>query len=786
MKTKRWNTGQAGLVAVVVMAMIATAGTAWGQEEEPAVLQPAMAEPATTEPATPEATAPEATPEATTAPEAAPEATTAPETAPQATAPAPQVDEKMLADLWDNFLHGIKVAREDLAESTGRAILESGAARQVYLLSVKDDNVQWVLTRGEGLGNLKPIIEGIRKMIEEGYNAERSDPTQIARAIDMLGENLRAYEIGASRLVQSGEYAMPQLIYKLTDPGTSATLSERIISVLPRMGKDAVRPLSAALAAQNQTLLQIASEALGRIRYPESSAALKEMLERKDLVAQTRQVAQTALAACGGEAVQTAPAASVLYDQAEQYYYGRQSVPVDPNAATANVWSWREGLGLEYVSVPKEVFGDIYAMRLTRSALKHDPSFYPAVSLWLAAKMRKGIHLPAGQEDPTATPDEPSARFYALAGSAKYLQDVLARALRDEDPALALRAIEALAETAGAKSLIEPVTGGVQPLVEALGNRDRQVRLLAALALANALPQEHFTGDDRVVAVLNEALRQRGQRKALLIDADAAQRNLLKDALRSAGYDVIDEADPDKAMVAGREAGGMDLVVLSAKPIAGDFIVRMRKEPALAALPAVVAYSDDRLRRLAADDGGIVLLEGQIDAAAVSEAITRAMKVTSATPQSAESTASWAVRAADAIALLGLTGNSVYDVSGTVPMLTSALSDAQDDVAMAAAKALAAMSAPPAQQALADRAMTADLAEQTRVDLLKLLAGSLRRFGSSLGDAQAEAVVALVTDGKQPQAIREAAARVLGAMDLPSERIQTLIVGEQSAAPAAD
>ncbi|MCJ7544613.1 MAG: hypothetical protein MUP47_08655, partial [Phycisphaerae bacterium] len=702
MKTKRWNTGggmwlaAVGMVAAVAIALM---GTAWGQGQA-LDTAPAETEPATSQPV-----------EAETAP-------SPPAEAPLPTQPAPQVDEKELAALWDNFLHGIKVAREDLAESTGRAILESGAARQVYLLSVKEGDVQWLLTRGERLGNLKPIIDDIRKMIEAGYSAERSDPNQIAHAIDLLAENLRAYEIGAGRLVTSGEYAMPQLVQKLTDRTTSATLTERIISVLPRMGKEAVRPLSAALAAKDQGLLQIAAEALGRIRYGEAAAALKEMLQREDLVERTRQIASAALVACGGEAAATTPAASVLYEQAEKYYYNRQSVPVDPNSPTANVWSWREGLGLEYHPVPKEVFGDVYAMRLAQAALKQDAAFYPAVSLWLAAKMHQEIH--SGAPEGTAPEGEPGARFYALAGSAKYLQDVLQRALRDDDPALALRAIEALAETAGAGSLVEPVAGGVQPLVEALSNRDRQVRLMAALALANALPKEHFKGDDRVVAVLNEALRHRGQRKALLIDADSARRNLLKDALRSAGYEVVDEPDPDKALVAGRETGGVDLVVLGAKPDPADFLVRMRTDPALAALPAVVAYSDERLRRMASQDSGMVLMQAEVTAASASEAIAQAMKTTSAASQTPEQTASWAIRAADAIARLGTTGNTVFDIAQTASMLASALKDAQGEVVMAAAKALASMPAGQAQQALAQRALTATVDQQTRVELLKL------------------------------------------------------------------
>lgn len=74
-------------------------------------------------------------------------------------------------------------------------------------------------------------------------------------------------------------------------------------------------------------------------------------------------------------------------------------------------------------------------MRLAQAALKYDPSFYPAVSLWLAAKMRQEIQ--GGPPETPAPEGEPGAKFYALAGSAKYLQDVLGRALRDKDSALA-------------------------------------------------------------------------------------------------------------------------------------------------------------------------------------------------------------------------------------------------------------------------------------------------------------------------------------------------------------
>jgi len=690
-------------------------------------------------------------------------------------AQAAGVSDKKLTDLWDNFIHGIKVARADLADSTGKAIIESGASpRDVYLLSVKERDIDWLLKRGEGLEGLKPVIDGIRRIIEEGYQSERSDPNQIANSIDMLATSLRAFEIGKSRLVTSGEYAMPQLIQKVMDRSTSATLRERIIAVLPAIGKEAVRPLSAAMQSKDENLLQMATDALGRIGYSEGAPALKELLERKDISQTTRQIAATALAACGGPTDVTKPVSSVLYAEAEKYYYRTEATAPAPGP-TANVWFWQEGLGLTYTPVPREIFADIYAMRLAKRALSHDADFYPAVSLWLAARIRKEVDLPAGAKDPLEQPGQPSAQFYALAGSATYMQDVLDRAMRDGDSALALRAIEALAQTAGARSLVEPASGGVQPLVEALTNRDRQVRLLAALTLAHALPQKHFKGDEMVVVVFNEALRQVGRTRALLLAAGQEERNLLKDALRTAGYEVIDFADPDKAIAAAREAGGVDMVVVGSQPPPAAFVQRIRGEPLLASLPVVVVSSDESVQRLAKTDPAVVVVSKEADASKITEAIGEAAKLAGG-GQTSEQQAAWAERAAGAVELLGQTGNTVYDLSGVLTPLVTALGDQRTEIATAAAKALAVLNHSEAQRALADKALASTAEPRTRVAVFELLSDSLRRFGNMLSDEQTSAVVAVVTDAEQKQDLRDAAAAAMGAMDLPSKKIQDLIL----------
>jgi len=138
--------------------------------------------------------------------------------------------------------------------------------------------------------------------------------------------------------------------------------------------------------------------------------------------------------------------------------------------------------------------------------------------------------------------------------------------------------------------------------------------------------------------------------------------------------------------------------------------------------------------------------------------------------------AAWTIRAAEAVRLLGMTSNPVFDISRTAGPLAALLGDKNTEVSMAAARALAAIGGARAQQALVAAAMDGKSQERIRIDILGLLSGSLRRFGNQLTDAQSQSVVELVVDAKQAQPLRDAAAEAMGAMNLPSEKIKSLIL----------
>jgi len=699
------------------------------------------------------------------------------ETVPAETEPAAvaAADARSLQTLWEDFLHYSRIARADLAASFGQAILDSGSPpRELYLLAVETGETQAVLARAAQLEGLAGIVSQLQQMIEAGFQAERESPQQIAAAIEMLGGTIRGYEIAARRLETSGEYALPQLVQKLTDPATTGTLRERIIRVLPRLGKDAVRPLSVALQADNQQLLQILADALGEIRYPHAAGRLKELTQRDDILPETRTKAQRALVACVGQEALTQPLSALYYDQALAYYYQRESVAPDNGSDQANVWYWQDGL-LTYVPVPRAIFCDIYTMRMSRLALGHDADYYPAVSLWLAANLKRAADLPDAAADSTYGEGTPNVEYFALASSAKYLQDVLARALQDHNSAVATGAITALAETAGAENLVEPVAGGAQPLVQALTFPDRNVRFLAAVSLANALPKERFNGDELVMSQLIEALRQTGRKTALLIVADQDKRNALKDALRAAGYDVIDEPGLQAAMAAASSSAGVDVAVLADAPDAGEAVGEFRRNPAFATLPVMVAGQTERLRSLAEQDQRTVLVAADADAEAIAAGLGAAAELAAGEPMDEQLAREWTIRAADAIAYLGETGNTVFDILRAEGALDANLDDPREDVRLAASKALSVTRSPLAQRDVAGLALDPQTPENIRIAAFGDLSASLRRYGNLLTEELSEQTVDVVTREGSPELLN-AAAQALGAMNLPSEKIKVLIL----------
>ena len=416
-----------------------------------------------------------------------------------------------LEENWNDFLHYTKIGRFDMAKGHAQAVLASNPD-PVKLLELSRANQQGyqILLRVNDVApdaELADLSGKILAIIEQGRFIERTEPRIIAEEVRRLSGTDRGWLTAVKRLRNAGEYAIPFMLDAIADSSRENELPY-IVRALPHIGRDGIRPLVAALQTDNVTLKAQIITALGKIGYPQSQAYLKYIIENDDS-SQLRAMAQDSIRQIDPDMLQV-PAAQLFQELAEKYYYHAQSLAPAQDASFANVWFWdSDAAKLVREEVDKSYFNELMAMRTCEWALKADPGFGSAIGLWLASFFKAES---AGVEKMPAYFGErhADALVYATTAGVEYLHQALARAVKDNNAHVALGVIEALATTAGEKSLLYQI-GPSQPLLQALSFNDRMVRYSAAIAIGAAGPKEGFAESKLVVANLAEALGQGSQ-----------------------------------------------------------------------------------------------------------------------------------------------------------------------------------------------------------------------------------------------------------------------------------
>jgi len=479
-----------------------------------------------------------------------------------------------LEENWNDFLHYTAIGH-DLAKGYAESLLDSNPD-PVELLALSQDNPQ-------GYALLKRVIEThpdpemvelgrkILDIIEQGRFIRRADPKIIVEEIKRLSRGARGWRTAVKRLQDAGEYAIPFMLDAIADRARKEEWPN-IIRALPHIGRDAIRPLATALQTDNVAVKTEIVKALGAIRYPQAMPYLKyiiendKSLELRDLAGQSiRQIDPAAL---------KVPAAKLFYRLAEKYYYHDASLAPAEDADFANIWFWDVTVGrLIRERVDKGYFNELMAMRACEWAVKADSEFGDAIGLWLAAYFKAES---ANVEMPNYFGKGHAAAFvYATTAGPEYLHQALARAVKDKNAYVALTAVEALAVTAGEKSLLYRL-GPAQPLVQALSFDDRAVRYSAAIAIAEAGPKEGFPESKLVVRNLAEALGQNPQTAAENPDVWNAQlahsyairagRAMLK--LGQTRNRVIDLSGARTALISATNDNRPDVQILAGQVLA--------------------------------------------------------------------------------------------------------------------------------------------------------------------------------------------------------------------------
>lgn len=565
---------------------------------------------------------------------------------------------------YNDLLHYLNIGRFDLAKGYAQAILD-GNAVPLDLFALAEGNPQGyaLIVKAKDSSTdteLAGLCGKVVDIIEQGRFIRRSDPKVILEEIARLNSTSRGQLNAIKRLQNAGEYAIMYMLDALGDDARKAEWPN-ISSALGQMGKEAIRPLAAALQTNNVGVKSEIIRAMGKIGYPQSLPYLKYVAE-KDSSVQLKALAEESIKQIDPAALNV-PAAQLCYRLGEDYYYHAESLAPAADANFANIWFWdAKNARLDSERVDKKYFNELMAMRSCEWALKADENFGQAIGLWIAAFFKAesyNVEMPgyfgAGHAN---------AMTYATTAGPEYLHQALARAIKDKDAQVALDVVEALSTTAGESSLFYRV-GTSQPLAEALSFDSKAVKFSAAIAIAAAGPKQAFPQSKLVVANLADALAQSSEQPS---DNMPMWNGSLADI--------------------------------------------------------------------------------------------------------------YALRAAKVMLKIAQTRNPVLDLSAAQNALIAATKDKRVEIQMLAGQILAYLNTPEAQQAIAAMAMAESNSQDIRVTAFGSLAVSAKVNGNKLDDAAINALYALVSSKDIDPGLRAAAAAAYGALNLPSQKVKTLILDQ--------
>jgi HEAT repeat protein len=408
-----------------------------------------------------------------------------------------------LEENFNDFLHYTAIGRYEIAASYADRIIASNPdpVEMLELSQANERGYSILLKLYNENEQLKDAASEILDIIENGRFIKRTDPEIINAEIRRLSTTIRGRIAAEQRLKNSGEFAVPYMLSAIADESRKSEMPY-ISAALGKMGRDAVRPLCAALQMDNIAVKEETIRALGSIGYPEALPHLRFVVENEEH-AELVELARKNIEKLSPQAT-TIPAAKLFYDLAVKYYYHAESLNANADFSFANVWFWDATQKmLRREKVDRGYFYELMAMRNCEWSLKANPDTGEAIALWLDAYFeieRTEIALPeyfgAGHAD---------AMTYAVTAGPEYLHQALARSIKDKNSYITLNLVEALAKNSGEASLLQSY-GASQPLVSALEYDSPAVQLSAAIALGGSKPARAFVGSTLIIDRLNSAI----------------------------------------------------------------------------------------------------------------------------------------------------------------------------------------------------------------------------------------------------------------------------------------
>lgn len=691
-------------------------------------------------------------------------------------------------DLFTDFLHYARLGRFTTADAYAVALLNHPKLDpvEVHKAAMKDRKSVETLTiiiRNSSIGeNAGKVLD----LVHQGEKLKNTDAEQIRANIEGLGGDPQREFYATRHLRDSGEYAVPAMIDTLLDP-TQKDLWPRVIIAMGKLGREAVNPLVMALNMTNNDVRIHVIRALGEIGYPQAVPYLTRLTLDEKATPETKEAANQAMAriaTVSGRSI-SGTGAEQFHWLADRYFNEDDGVQADPRLDNANVWYWDDAAQrLQAKIAPTRIFGPVMAMRTSEEALRLEAGHTDSVALWLAANIRResrlGLDVESGDpsekgaDDPTRPAVFPRALYFTQAAGPRHAHLVLQRAIRSNDAAVALGAIEALRITSGESSLVG-AEDPKQALVQALRFPDLLVRLRAALALGSALPTSAFGDSQNVVPQLAAGVALTGDEYAVVVESDAQELNRVLDAVRGGGRKTIGESSFYRAMERARaETPAIHAFIISTdvtEPDVNNVMAQLRSEFAFARTPVVLMVKpggDLTAETIAKADANVEVVASGVDGSDIEAALERVRERSGQGAVSGDLATELAREAVSTLRKIAENGRTTFDVSSAEPALVAALSSPDGVLQEAAAGVLALLKSAKAQQAIAELALDGGQPEGLRVGVFGSLAESGKIQGNQLTDDQFASLLKVALE-EQNLVIRTAATQALGALNPSGE-----------------
>jgi hypothetical protein len=514
-------------------------------------------------------------------------------------------------EFWDAMNFEINVGRYDLAADHLKGLVNVVKDHDDDLLQIEEKEglaaflrlrliAKWsnnAQVNKEAKDNVEALIAQTTKVLKNHLtNPDRI--TKFTKNLTAPTKEERDYALMV--LQQAGAAAVPHLLTVLRETQPDAPEHQAIISILPRLRRDTLPALHAALDASPDF---VRAELIDVLRERQDRTAVPFLWyfwaspKQPEMVRQRAAAALAALTTLKPDKLP--PAKQILTQEADRYY--RHEVYRD-RATGIPVWSWDEPKkALASRDMTPTQAEEYYGTRFARQALDLDPTYEPA-QVVLASLVLEKAYERGGIDNPLP----PETRELLNALSPDLLVAVLNRGLADHRVPAIVGAARALGDL-GAVQAARAGGRGSPVLVRALNYPDRRVQMAAADALLSMPGQVSTVVGARIVEVLRRAVAaepdagpEPSAARALVGDFNGERGRQIARALRQAGFQVgEDDIAPTGRELLRRlgEAADVDFLVVDAAlpyPQLPYLVAQLRADRNSGLLPLFVLAPADR------------------------------------------------------------------------------------------------------------------------------------------------------------------------------------------------